>query len=71
MNLSQPSPTMDMPNVMGLAISEPGHAVNGVEEIAIRSSGDHTKTSMVPGHADALKDFTFRTLTLVHYTDLL
>jgi hypothetical protein len=68
-NVSPSSPTIDTPSLMGLAISEPARAANGVEAIAARSSDDHTKTSMVPVQVDTLRDVTFRTLVLMHFTD--
>lgn len=60
---------MDAPNVMGIANSEPGCAVNGVEAIAILASDDHTKKSMITGQVDMLRDITFRAPAMIQFTD--
>jgi hypothetical protein len=60
---------MDTPNLAGLAVSEPGHAANGFEAIAILAGDNHRKTSMMPGQVDMLRDITFRAPALIQFTD--
>lgn len=67
--VSQSSPTIGMPNVMGMAIPEPLGAADVVAAIAVRLRDDHTKTSTVPEQVNALRDVVFRTPAQIHFTD--